>query len=100
MKLRVILMKPNLQTLVGTCVGAMTLYACAPAFAQTVTAPGAIDNVSIFAPTADTTMDNIRSDNQAQLPGEPVPTWFGLWAIDGGSGLGRRSYVTFNESSA
>jgi len=91
-------MKMKIKPLLAVGLSGVVISLAGSALAQKVAAPGAIDNITVFAATADTTMENIRSDNQAQLAGEPVPTWFGLWAINGGSGLGRRSYVTFNEA--
>ena len=91
-------MKMKVKPLLAIGLSGLVLGVSGSALAQKVGAPPAIDNASVFAPAADITMSTTRSYNQAPLDGEPVPTWFGLWALNSGSGLQRRSYVTFDET--
>lgn len=65
------------------CIGALMLGGTGLVLAQKVSAPAAIDGVTIFAPAADTTIygNNASSGTveDAAVPGQPVPTWCGLW---------------------
>jgi hypothetical protein len=83
------------KSLLKPCSSAVILCLAGSALAQKVSAPGAINGVTIFAPTADTTVygNNASSGTVegTQLAGEPVPTWFGLWTYST-----RHPELTFN----
>jgi hypothetical protein len=83
------------KSLLKLCLSAGILCFASSALAQKVSAPPAIDGVTVLAPTADTTVYGNNASGGtvegAQLAGEPVPTWFGLWTYST-----RHPELTFN----